>query len=89
MKAFLVHLPPSLYNQAKELSQREGPPISFLVREGLKLALERRKREELLRLASRDVLAKERKIEALKIENLRLNRLVKSQSEGVGAQRNE
>jgi hypothetical protein len=41
--------------------------------------------EELVRLASKDVLAKERKIEALKIENLRLKRLVKSQSEGVGA----
>jgi hypothetical protein len=41
--------------------------------------------KELIRLASKDVLAKERKIEALKIENLRLKRLVKSQSEGVGA----
>ncbi len=41
--------------------------------------------KELLRLASRDVLSKKRKLEALKIENLRLKRLVKSQSEGVGA----
>ncbi len=42
MKAFLVHLPPRLYNQAKELSRREGPPISFLIREGLNLVLEKR-----------------------------------------------
>lgn len=45
-KAFLVYLPYDLYAQAKEVSQREGPPISFLVREGLRLALEKRKRKE-------------------------------------------
>lgn len=45
-KAFLVYLPYDLYREAKELSQREGPPMSFLVREGLKLALEKRKRKE-------------------------------------------
>jgi hypothetical protein len=82
-KAFLVFLPFDLHKKAKELSQREGPPISFLVREGLELALERRKREELLRLASRDVLSKKRKIEALKKEILRLKRLGKSQSEDL------
>ena len=46
MKTFLVNLPIDLYNQAKKLSQREGPPISFLVREGLKLALEKRRRKQ-------------------------------------------
>jgi hypothetical protein len=46
MKAFLVNLPIDLYNQAKKLSQHEGPPMSFLVREGLRLALEKRRRKE-------------------------------------------
>ncbi len=46
MKAFLVNLPIDLYNQAKKLSQHEGPPMSFLVREGLKLALEKRKHKD-------------------------------------------
>ncbi len=45
-KPFTVHLPNELYVQAKELSQREGPPVSFLVREGLKLVLEKRKHEQ-------------------------------------------
>ena len=45
-KPFLVYLPESLYWQAKEFSRREGPPISFLVREGLKLALEKRRYQQ-------------------------------------------
>ena len=45
-KIFSVYLPYDLYAQAKELSQREGPPISFLVREGLKLALEKRRHKQ-------------------------------------------
>lgn len=48
-KAFLVYLPQDLYTQAKELSQREGPPISFLVREGLRLVLAKRQRESLVK----------------------------------------
>ena len=45
--------------------------------------------EELVRLASKAVLSKGRKLEALKKENLRLSRRLKRQSEDVGAQRNE
>lgn len=40
-KPFLVHLPYDLYTEAKEYSRREGPPMSFLVRKGLHLVLER------------------------------------------------
>ena len=39
---FLVYLPWDLYAQAKELSRLEGPPMAFLVREGLRMALEKR-----------------------------------------------
>ena len=41
-KLFTVYLPSYLYRQAKEFSLREGPPMSFLVREGLRMVLEKR-----------------------------------------------
>ena len=40
---FNVYLPPNTYKEAKEISQNEGIPISFLIREGLRLVLEKRK----------------------------------------------
>ncbi|MGR3309280.1 MAG: ribbon-helix-helix domain-containing protein [Candidatus Brocadiales bacterium] len=43
---FNVYLPPELYKDAKELSQRDGAPISFMIREGLRLVLEKRRQKE-------------------------------------------
>lgn len=42
---FTVYLPPDLYRQVKDFSRREGPPISFLIREGLKMVLKKRNRK--------------------------------------------
>ncbi len=42
---FNVYLPRDLYLQAKELNAKEGIPVSFLIREGLRIMLERRKKE--------------------------------------------
>lgn len=43
---FNVYIPRELYLQAKELTAKEGVPISFLIREGLRLMIERRKEKE-------------------------------------------
>lgn len=47
---FNVYLPRDLYLQAKELTIKKGIPISFLIREGLRLMIERWKEKELKEL---------------------------------------